>query len=298
MNTVDKVIKIAQEEVGYLEKKNGDLKYLYDKTANAGSANYTKYGKEMHDIYPSVMDYPAYWCASFICWIFMIAYGVSVARELLCGNFNDYTVALAQQFKNARRYYKSNPQVGDVIFFNNKTRICHVGLVYKVTKTKVYTIEGNTSSKSGVVANGGSVEFKEYNLTYARIDGYGRPKYDTAIMPTPTPIIPTQVYTKEQFRQDVFAILKVNNINDAIKKSVTISAKKNTKHALVTPLERYFKAWGMYSGVIEADLGKTPSFGANMTKAVNTYQSTILGYKNVDGEITAKGGMWKHMLND
>lgn len=62
MNTPDKVIEIALNEVGYLEKKNGDVNYIYDKTANAGDKNYTKYGLEMHQIYPSVMDYPAYWC--------------------------------------------------------------------------------------------------------------------------------------------------------------------------------------------------------------------------------------------
>lgn len=56
---VDKVITIAKSEEGMLEKKNGDLRYLYDKTANAGDANYTKYGYEMHEIYPAVMDYPA-----------------------------------------------------------------------------------------------------------------------------------------------------------------------------------------------------------------------------------------------
>jgi len=32
-----RVIAVAENEVGYLEKKTADLKYLYDKTANAGS---------------------------------------------------------------------------------------------------------------------------------------------------------------------------------------------------------------------------------------------------------------------
>ena len=58
---IKKVLDIALAEVGYLEKKNGDVQALYSKTGNAGSANYTKYGYEMHNIYPSVMDYPAAW---------------------------------------------------------------------------------------------------------------------------------------------------------------------------------------------------------------------------------------------
>ena len=49
------VINLAKAEENYLEKRDGNLKYLYDKTANAGSKNYTKYGREMHDIYPEIM---------------------------------------------------------------------------------------------------------------------------------------------------------------------------------------------------------------------------------------------------
>jgi peptidoglycan hydrolase-like protein with peptidoglycan-binding domain len=50
--------------------------------------------------------------------------------------------------------------------------------VCDVDKTYVYTIEGNTSSASGVVANGGGVFAKKYRLDYSRIAGYGRPAYD------------------------------------------------------------------------------------------------------------------------
>lgn len=175
-NTVDKVIKIAEAEVGYLEKKSN--KSLDSKTANAGSANYTKYGRDMHKLYPSVMDFPAAWCDCFVDWCFQKAYGVSNAKGLLAGNFNDYTVASAQLYKNKKAWHTSNPKVGDQIFFKNSTRICHTGLVYKVDSTYVYTIEGNTSSASGVVANGGAVAKKKYKLNYSKIAGYGRPKYD------------------------------------------------------------------------------------------------------------------------
>ena len=49
-NTADMVIAIALAEVGYLEKKTPDLRYLYDKTANAGYNNYTKYAYELDNI--------------------------------------------------------------------------------------------------------------------------------------------------------------------------------------------------------------------------------------------------------
>lgn len=175
-NTVDKVIKIAEAEVGYLEKKSDSQ--LYSKTANAGYGNYTKYGKEMHTLYPSVMDYPAPYCDAFVDWCFYKAYGVSNAKGLLGGNFNDYTPSSANLYKNKKAWYTSNPKVGDQIFFKNSTRICHTGLVYKVDNKYVYTIEGNTSGASGVIANGGGVCKKKYSLTYSKIAGYGRPKYD------------------------------------------------------------------------------------------------------------------------
>lgn len=54
----------------------------------------------------------------------------------------------------------------------------HTGLVVKVTKDRVYIIEGNTSSASGVVPNGGAVRDKSYSINYAKIGGYGRPKYE------------------------------------------------------------------------------------------------------------------------
>jgi peptidoglycan hydrolase-like protein with peptidoglycan-binding domain len=64
--------------------------------------------------------------------------------------------------------------------------VAHTGLVYAVDSTYVYTVEGNTSSASGVVANGGGVFKKKYKLNYTRIYGYGRPNYDAESNVSPT----------------------------------------------------------------------------------------------------------------
>lgn len=165
---MDKVIKIAEGELGYLEKKSN--KSLDDKTANAGSANFTKYGA-----YFSMN--PAQWCDLFVDWCFCQAYGRTKAKELLCGNFSAYTPTSAQLFKNKKQWH-TTPKKGDVIFFKNSQRICHTGIVYKVDNTYVYTIEGNTSGGSAVISNGGGCCKKKYLLTNSRIAGYGRPKYD------------------------------------------------------------------------------------------------------------------------
>lgn len=177
MSAIEKVLAIASNEVGYLEKKNGN--YLYDKTANAGSANYTKYGYEMHKLYPATMDYPAAWCDCFVDWCFVQAFGADLAMKML-HKFDDYTVNSARYFKNNGEWYKS-PKAGDQIFFTNSSGgICHTGIVYAVDNTYVYTIEGNTSSSSGVIANGGCVRKKSYKLNYSKIAGYGRPNYSLA----------------------------------------------------------------------------------------------------------------------
>jgi len=173
-----RVINIALNEVGYLEKKSNSN--LDSKTANAGRNNWTKYGRDMHAIYPQVMDVGAAWCAAFVCWCFQKAYGVSNAKGLLGGNFDDYTVACAQLYKNKNAYHKRGtctPKPGWQIFFTNGTRICHTGLVYKVANGVVYTVEGNTSAGSQVIPNGGAVCKKSYALTNSRIDGYGAPLY-------------------------------------------------------------------------------------------------------------------------
>ena len=185
MNTVDKVLKVAMNEVGYLEKsktayqKNHDI--LYEKTAGAGSDNYTKYGKELHDIYPSVMDFPAYWCDAFVDWCFFKAYGVTTAKSLLDGNFDDYTVASSAMYAK-HNALDNDVRVGDQVFFtkNGKTSGCyHTGLVYQVDSQYFYTIEGNTSNASSVVANGGGVAKKKYSISACRGKVlFGHPKYD------------------------------------------------------------------------------------------------------------------------
>lgn len=182
-NYASAVIDIALAEVGYLEKKSNSN--LDSKTANAGSANYTKYGRDMHKIYPSVMDFPAAWCDAFVDWCFQKAYGVSNAKGLIGGDFNDYTPSSANLYKN-KNAWGNEPKIGAQIFFKNSTRICHTGLVYDFDEKYVYTVEGNTSGASGVISNGGGVCKKKYTRTNSRIAGYGYPKYDTEPMKVAT----------------------------------------------------------------------------------------------------------------
>lgn len=182
-NYASKVVEIALAEVGYLEKKSNSN--LNSKTGNAGYANYTKYARDLDAIpgfYNGKKNGYA-WCDVFVDWVFVKAFGVDTAKKLLCQPSKSLGAGCyysARYYKNDGKFRTSNPKPGDQIFFWNskKNDVAHTGLVYDVDNTYVYTVEGNTSGASGVVANGGGVCCKKYKLNYARIYGYGRPAYD------------------------------------------------------------------------------------------------------------------------
>lgn len=178
MNAIDRLIAVAENEIGYLEKKSN--KDLDSKTNNAGSNNYTKFNRDLKDK-TGVGSLNAQWCQAFVDWCFIEAFGVEVAKKLL-GTFTNYTPTGSNAFKKRNAYIKrgkGTPKRGDVIYFYStaKGRIGHVGIVYKVSSSTVYTIEGNTSGASTLVTNGGGVRKKSYKLTSTYIDGYGSVDY-------------------------------------------------------------------------------------------------------------------------
>lgn len=180
MKPYDQLISLAKNEVGYLEKQSN--KYLDSKTDNAGNKNYTKYAR---DLFPALQAQP--WCDMFVDWCFVQAFGNNPAKQLLCGKFDAYTPNSAQYYKDKGQYHTTDPQPGDQIFFRNSIRIYHTGIVEAVDNRNVYTIEGNTSGGTNVVANGGGVFEKSYPLNHSRIDGYGRP--DWSIVDKPNYIV-------------------------------------------------------------------------------------------------------------
>jgi CHAP domain. len=113
----------------------------------------------------------------FVDCCFAEAYGKEKAMELL-GGYSAYTPTSARNFMKMGQWHTEKPEPGDVIFFKNNKRICHTGIVYKVSKTIIYTIEGNTSAGKKIIPNGGAVCKKQYRLNNPDIAGYGRPKYD------------------------------------------------------------------------------------------------------------------------
>lgn len=262
MNNVEKVIEVAKAEVGYLEKKTNSQ--LDSKTANAGSANYTKYARDIDNIkgYFNGAKNGYAWCAVFVNWCFIKAYGAAAAKSLLCQPAtNSYAAGCMQAvnyFKNKNQFYKT-PKVGDQIFFYDSVGdAAHTGLVYKVDGSYVYTIEGNTSSASGVVANGGSVAYKSYPLNYSRICGYGRPKYDVAATTTTTT---TKAATTSQIDMPT------------IRKGDVDSGKT---YGAVHTLQRLLRQLNYYNVDGKSLISVDGDFGSNTEAALIRWQKTNL----------------------
>lgn len=204
--TIKDLVALAESEVGYLEKASNAQ--LDDKTANAGSANWTKYARDLDNIgfYNGRKNGYA-WCDVFNDWLFVKTFGVDEALRLLCQTKKSLGAGCnysAQYYQAKGQWYKT-PQVGDQIFFKSASyAYAHTGLVVGVDAATVYTVEGNTSGASGVIANGGGVCKKSYPLSYANIVGYGRPAYTAAekaempstVTPAPAPVADTYLNMK------------------------------------------------------------------------------------------------------
>ena len=152
-NPVDVLLSIASAEVGYHE----------------GANNKNKYGDELHKIQPSNMNINAAWCDAFADWTVLktceaFGYGADMAREVLCGDFDDYTYSSINLYKKQGRW-ASSPARGYQIFFGGSG---HTGWVETVD-SKIHTIEGNKSDQ---------VMRCTYALNDSRIIGYGMPKYE------------------------------------------------------------------------------------------------------------------------
>jgi len=194
MNAIDKLIQIAKNEVGYLEKASNSQ--LDSKTANAGENNYTKYWR---DVKPSYQGQP--WCAGFVSWCFMKAFGQEKAKELLKHWPYVYCPTLGNLFtKNA------NPKIGDIVIFYRNGTFTHTGIVTAVIGDMFYTIEGNTSGASGIIANGGGVCAKSYLNSQMPGTKFCTPNY--SLIKDTTPVSDSDTVKKQNTRAYIAQIKK------------------------------------------------------------------------------------------
>lgn len=154
--SVEAFLKAAASEVGRTESPAGSNRQPY--AAEAGHLN----------------GYP--WCATFI---------VAMARraDVVLPSESAYTPTMANGFRSIGRWHTTNPQPGDLVFFDfpdSKNRIQHVGIVEKVGQGGwIQTIEGNTSSGDGGSQDNGGGVYRRQRRGY--IVGYGRPQFPTPV---------------------------------------------------------------------------------------------------------------------
>ncbi|NSD47713.1 GH25 family lysozyme [Blautia wexlerae] len=165
---IDALIVTAQAEIGYMEKQSNAQ--LDDKNTNVGDGNYTKYWRDLKPIYQGQP-----WCAVFVSWIMYKTFGLETAKKLL-KHENDFPYVYCPTL-GARFTKYANPQRGDIVIFYRNGTFAHTGIVTKVEGDKFYTIEGNTSNGSTIIANGGEVCSKHYNNSNLPGTKFCRPDY-------------------------------------------------------------------------------------------------------------------------
>ena len=183
-----KVLAWFAGEVGYKEKATNSN--LNDKTANAGSNNWTKYAAHLDSItgyYNGRKNGPrGEWCDIFYDDGYVSVFGYPTGRLMLyqpeksLGAGTGYS---AQYYKNNNAWYNT-PEEADQVFFRTAAGvICHTGVVEVVGDTWIQTIEGNSNNM---------VCRHVYNKSDRYIAGYGRPNWSlVADIPSPNPVEPT-----------------------------------------------------------------------------------------------------------
>lgn len=169
------VIDYAISQIGYHEKaSNFDLDDFY---ANSGNHNFNKFARDLDAISnfyngkKNIGD-QGHWCDIFVDACFVHCYGVDLAMKLLCqpwGSAGAGCMYSAQYYEQQGRFFVTDPQTGDQIFFDYGGGINHTGIVVEVGRDYVKTVEGNSNDQ---------VAESTYQKNASYIAGYGRPNWD------------------------------------------------------------------------------------------------------------------------
>lgn len=152
MSIIDKVVWVAESQLGVQESPAGSNKVKYNTWYYGWVAS-------------------AYWCCIFVCWVFFQA-GLAALIKKTAG-----CTTLMNWFKaNGQLVPVKSVRRGDLAFFqfDKDSYADHIGIVVEVTKDGVVTIEGNTSLTSD--DNGGAVMRR--TRKWNQIMAVGRPAYE------------------------------------------------------------------------------------------------------------------------
>lgn len=271
---INAVINIALAEVGYLEKATNAN--LDDKTSNAGSNNYTKYWR---DIYPAYQGQP--WCACFVTWVFVIAFGKAMAQKLLKHYPYVYCPTMADLFT-----LNANPKVGDIVIFKHNGVFTHTGIVIKVSGDQFWTVEGNTSGGSTIIANGGGVCKKTYFNSNLPGTKFITPDYskvqEIKNEGNDTPSISASSILKMGSNGSAVKTLQ-KNLNTLIKAKLTVDGEFGT-----ATYNAVIKFQTKYKLTADGIVGENTQRKINsLLKKKNSSTATTHSTKSVVGEVTA-----------
>ena len=274
MSKASEVVAVAISQIGYKEKATN--KNLDDNTANAGSANWTKYARDLYAAkYYNGNKNGFAWCDVFVDWCFFKAYGATEGQRIECQTGDcGAGCTFSMQYYQAKGRFDKNPKVGDQIFFrySGSSGADHTGIVVEVTSSQIVTVEGNS---------GDQVKKNTYARTYGCIIGYGHPLYDetdgTAAAPAPTPAAETKK-------------------TEATEKAVSVSLKQlsqGSTGAQVKTVQRIIYVRGINSKIdIDGDFGPITKAGViDLQKKLFPNTSSewdgVVGQKTWTGILTA-----------
>lgn len=241
MSKASEIVAIALAQIGYKEKASN--KNLDDPAANAGSANWTKYARDLASAgYYNGNKNGFAWCDVFVDWCFFKAYGKDEGQRIQCqtGPYGAGCTYSMQYYQQQGRCDK-NPKVGDQIFFrySGSSGADHTGIVVEVTSSQIVTVEGNS---------GNQVKKNTYARNNSTIIGYGHPLYDEADGTTAAPSPVAEIKKTE-----------------ATEKAVTVSLKQlsqGSTGAQVKTIQRIIYVRGINSKIdIDGDFGPITKAG-------------------------------------
>ena len=276
MSKASEIVAIAVSQIGYKEKASN--KNLDDNTANAGSANWTKYARDLYAAkYYNGNKNGFAWCDVFVDWCFFKAYGATEGQRIECQTGDcGAGCTFSMQYYQSKGRFDKNPKVGDQIFFrySGSSGADHTGIVVEVTSSQIVTVEGNS---------GDQVKKNTYARTYGCIIGYGHPLYDetdgttAAPAPAPAPVAETKK-------------------TEATEKAVTVSLKQlsqGSTGAQVKTIQRIIYVRGINSKIdIDGDFGPITKAGViDLQKKLFPNTSSewdgVVGQKTWTGILTA-----------
>ncbi len=179
-NQATDIVNVALSQVGYHEGSSAS-----NLSGNSTSqANYTEYGRWFGQ--------QGNWCAMFISWC---ASQANIPSSVIKKNANA-SGSSCQYGEKQYKFGSRSPKVGDIIYIQNDSdsAVDHVGLIYKVDDTYIYSVEGNFGHKVGTIKyykNSG----KQTYYSSTKILFYGVPDYSKSTTTTKTTTTTTKATT-------------------------------------------------------------------------------------------------------